>query len=186
MKLICLGDSLTYGFGVRHSKCWPSLVAQSTGWDVSNCGLNGDTTGGMLSRFNSMSFKIDPSTVVFLMGGANDIFYCGNTDVARASMGALIQQAMATGALVVVGIPMNIGRGFYPEDWSRAVDFAGARQLMEEYRGWLKRFCEAFKVKYVDFAENWDESHMIDGLHPDEEGHAIMAKEVIRCLNSII
>ena len=50
MKLICLGDSLTFGYGVRVSQRWTHLCAQDTGWKIVNEGVSGDTTGGMLAR----------------------------------------------------------------------------------------------------------------------------------------
>ena len=50
MKLICIGDSLTFGYGVHLSQRWTRLCAQETGWELVNEGINGDTTGGMLAR----------------------------------------------------------------------------------------------------------------------------------------
>ena len=49
-KLICLGDSLTFGAGVTRRDCWTSLVQRECGWTVVNRGISGDTTGGMLVR----------------------------------------------------------------------------------------------------------------------------------------
>ena len=50
MDLICLGDSLTFGLGVRRGRCWTALFAEESGWNVSNRGISGDTTSGMLAR----------------------------------------------------------------------------------------------------------------------------------------
>lgn len=50
MRLICIGDSLTFGYGVHLSQRWTQLCAQETGWELVNEGINGDTTGGMLAR----------------------------------------------------------------------------------------------------------------------------------------
>ena len=49
-KLICLGDSLTFGAGVTRRDCGTSLVQRACGWTVVNRGIRGDTTGGMLVR----------------------------------------------------------------------------------------------------------------------------------------
>lgn len=51
MKIVCLGDSLTYGYGVPRKDGWVSLAAQATGHTLVNKGVSGDTTGGMLARF---------------------------------------------------------------------------------------------------------------------------------------
>ena len=51
MKIICMGDSITYGHGLSHlSQRWTDLVAARTGHALVNRGVSGDTTGGMLSR----------------------------------------------------------------------------------------------------------------------------------------
>ena len=53
MELICLGDSLTYGYGVRSAHRWSTLVGQALQCEVTNLGICGDTTGGMLVRLNT-------------------------------------------------------------------------------------------------------------------------------------
>lgn len=178
MQLICLGDSLTYGYGVKRAESWPALVRESTGWSVLNLGVNGDTTGGMLIRFNALNQIKSGEAVFFIMGGFNDILYCGNTDVAKASIGALLQQVAAKGFIPVVGIPSNIGDSFFPEDWSQVVDFEGAKGAIDEYRKWLISFCKAFKFIYVDFEEGFDKNWLTDGIHPNKEGHAFMAEKI--------
>ena len=72
MTLICLGDSLTYGFGIPRHRVWPSLLAKTTGMKVLNWGINGDTTGGMLARFQAHSAVSDAHAAI-LMGGFNDL-----------------------------------------------------------------------------------------------------------------
>ena len=42
--IICLGDSLTYGYGVRRAQCWTELAAEMSGWNVINRGICGDTS----------------------------------------------------------------------------------------------------------------------------------------------
>ena len=44
MRIYCLGDSLTTGYGVSGSDCWVRRVAVKTGFDMINAGLNGDVT----------------------------------------------------------------------------------------------------------------------------------------------
>mgnify|MGYP006328876335 CR=1 FL=1 len=51
--LYCLGDSLTFGAGVRTSEKWTSLVASERLRTV-NLGVPGDTTAGMLARLQKL------------------------------------------------------------------------------------------------------------------------------------
>ena len=71
MKIVCLGDSLTYGFGVSRSNSWTNIVNKETRLEIVNKGINGDTTSGMLARFNEDVVKNSPD-IVFIMGGTND------------------------------------------------------------------------------------------------------------------
>ena len=100
MKLICIGDSLTFGYGVRPSQRWTRLCAQETGWEIVNEGISGDTTGGMLVRLRALLEDRDicvQRPLVLLMGGANDIFFSGTDTGARANMVAMLNQLLSLG-----------------------------------------------------------------------------------------
>ena len=104
MKLICIGDSLTFGYGVHLSQRWTRLCAQETGWELVNEGINGDTTGGMLARMQGgVLAELREGGLgadrpyVLLMGGSNDVFYSGSDAAARGNMGAMIHQLFSVG-----------------------------------------------------------------------------------------
>lgn len=68
-KVLCLGDSLTYGYGVGRSECWAALAVRNMGREFVNCGVCGDTSCGMLARFPSLVAEHRPDAV-FVMGGS--------------------------------------------------------------------------------------------------------------------
>ncbi|BAM90210.1 putative acyl-CoA thioesterase [Bradyrhizobium oligotrophicum S58] len=74
-EVVALGASNTYGKGVNRGEDFPAqleamLHAKGVHVSVANAGVNGDTTGGMLSRFDS---AVDGSTrVLVLQPGGND------------------------------------------------------------------------------------------------------------------
>ena len=105
MKVVCLGDSLTYGYGVPRKDCWASLTAARTGHTLVNRGVNGDTTGGMLARFGRDVLEERPQRVL-LMGGANDIIYGGSDAPARLNLMAMVRQAEAAGSRTFT-VPMS-------------------------------------------------------------------------------
>lgn len=78
MKIVCLGDSLTYGYGVPRRDCWVSLAAEATGHTLVNRGINGDTTGGMLARFGRDVLSEQPDRVL-LMGAPTTSFLAAAT-----------------------------------------------------------------------------------------------------------
>ena len=51
LEIVCIGDSLTYGYKLKKSEVWTKLIENKYGIKVLNKGINGDSTGGMLSRF---------------------------------------------------------------------------------------------------------------------------------------
>ena len=81
MKLLCLGDSLTYGYDVACEYRWTTRLAKEKGISVCNEGLCGDTTGGMLYRARRM--KLAPFDAFFFMGGSNDILMDISPDQVR-------------------------------------------------------------------------------------------------------
>jgi len=188
-QLYCLGDSLTFGLGVRRQERWTNLVDRETDCQILNLGCNGDTTGGMLVRLqkdilsgHSTAAGLPQPPRVLLMGGSNDIFYSGSAAAARGNMGAMIHQTMSAGFEPVVGIPLPVDPALAPARWAKIVDFYGAAELLREYAVWLKDFSAAFSVSTVDFRVDFlkDDDTVahelfLDGLHPNRDGHRKMA-----------
>ena len=180
--LYCLGDSLTFGSGVRPSQKWTALSAGEA-LHIVNLGVPGDTAVGMLARLQ----KLEPAAGdrVLIMGGTNDIF-CAQSDVsARSAIAAMVQQLLAKGIRPMLGIPVPFVPEMIPEKWQQLTDFVAAAALQEAYCGWLKRYCRTFDVPYVDFREDYVNQNgtpraelYLDGLHPNGEGHRIMAQRL--------
>ena len=74
-QIVALGASNTAGKGVSSSEAWPArlesmLQAKGRNVHVTNAGISGDTTGGMLARLDSSVPQ--GTTVVILNFGGND------------------------------------------------------------------------------------------------------------------
>lgn len=196
MKLFCLGDSLTFGFGVSRNMRWTTLVEREAGWQVVNRGINGDTTGGMLARLgpevldavgNDRAQRLESR--ILIMGGSNDVFFGGTDAAARANMAAMCQRLMGEGLEPFVGISLPVDWTRAPRQWAQVVDFERAARLMTDYCAWLKQFCDIFGLTVVDFARDFvlpdgTPRHELfwDGLHPNAQGHRLMADRMIRAL----
>ncbi len=208
IKLICLGDSLTFGYGVLHREKWVTLLSSEYGIPTVNAGANGDTMMGMALRFRmdiipryfaagkSSPDKPAPEAaaekeeagrenILFVMGGLNDLMYSGSADSARSGLGTILASSLAAGIPVIVGIPplpvpSMVGGGF---ETLIPADAAGA---LEEYAAWISVFCRAFGSRTVDFASLFrgreKELFGPDGLHPNAAGHALMAEKLAAVL----
>ena len=192
MELICIGDSLTFGYGVRRSERWTNLAAAESGWTLRNCGLSGDTTGGMLLRLREILAEPggrSDERFFLLMGGCNDIFYSGRREGAQENMAAMVHQLFAAGEAPIVALGPGLGGVNYPHSWLSLADLPAAEALVRDYDEWLERFCEAFGVRMIDFRRDFRDAAgrprselYLDGLHPNEQGHRVMAERVARVI----
>lgn len=191
--LYCLGDSLTFGPGVRASQKWTAL-ASSESMKLINLGVPGDTTAGMLARLQSLTAQPvyhlppDERPFVLVMGGTNDIFFAGSDLTARSCISACVHQLSAAGYRPLVGIPLPVSVKDAPKKWADLADFAASARALEDYCLWLKAFCKAFDIPVVDFRQDYVNQGAVrrdllpDGLHPNAEGHQLMAARLLETI----
>jgi len=103
VTIVALGASNTYGKGVAHGQAYPAqleamLRAKGIDAHVVNAGINGDTTGGMLSRAGSVPAG---TRVVILQPGGNDARKGQGGDEA-GNVSAISSRLAARGIKVVV------------------------------------------------------------------------------------
>ena len=184
MKIYCMGDSITFGSGLKDpSKRFSDLVAQDTGCEMINCGIGGDTTTGMLSRLHAQVFSQKPDALVFF-GGVNDINLIGEYRIPCANLVSVIVQAKSFGVPVFVGVPLPIEPKDMPvRAWDTDRDYDRTKWLLKKYAHFITHFCEGrADVHVVDFRTPFLNEHgdarrelFVDGIHPNEAGHRIMA-----------
>jgi len=188
MKILCLGDSLTFGDGVDSQDNWVSRVARKTGWTLVNKGINGDTTGGLLARFR-LELAEGRFDAVLTMGGTNDVFLTGSTEAAKTNLVAISRQAIHLGLQPLVGVPTPMDLERVDPVWGEIVPLAEMMTALAEYRQWLLWFEKAYGVPVVDFWAAFPEPprgvFLDDGLHPNPEGHRLMAEALLARLPKI-
>ena len=188
-NLICLGDSLTFGSGMPKNQKWTTLAASQT-LHIRNLGVPGDTTSGMLARLQTVLQSPLPENPIFLiMGGSNDIFFSGSDLAARNNLAAMVHQLSATGYKVMVGIPLPISPQDAPKKWADLADFDKSTQMLTDYCRWITIFCRTFHIPTVDFRKDYVNQDgsvrrelYLDGLHPNAEGHSLMANTLLEVL----
>lgn len=104
VRIVALGASNTYGKGVSRAESYPAqlqglLKKRGVNAVVSNAGINGDTTGGMLARLSS---AVSAGTkVVILQPGGNDRRR-GSEGDRSANIAKIRSQLSARGVTVVM------------------------------------------------------------------------------------
>lgn len=168
MKIVALGDSITYGFPYLPEFSWVRLVSDELGIAMMNKGINGDTTWGMLERFALDVTAHHPSHVIIL-GGANDAFEGVIANEALDNIIKMVQMAGESGIVPWIGLPTPC-------------NFA-EEALLEQYRQLLHRYTAANGIGLIDFYSAmlnpagdgiWERLYF-DGVHPNEAGYRVMA-----------
>ncbi|WII92519.1 arylesterase [Kingella negevensis] len=102
--VLCLGDSLTAGYGAPEGTDYPTQLAEITGWKIINGGVSGDTSEQALGRLSGLMSQ-EPKLVIVSIGG-NDFLQKipeSTTRVNIAKILDIIQNANIP--VVLVGIP---------------------------------------------------------------------------------
>ena len=117
--LLVVGDSISAGYGLARGEGWVDLLAGRLAKDghrerVVNASISGDTTAGGLVRLPALLREHRPSIVVIELGG-NDALRGGNLDATRANLDAMVRQALAAHARVLLlgmKVPPNYGPAY--------------------------------------------------------------------------
>ena len=190
MRIVCLGDSFTQGFGVEEQECWVSLLNREMPWEFVNKGVNGDTTTGLLARFHRDVVEEKPR-YVFLDDGFNDFLAGAERGGVQANMMSLVHQAYHNNIVpVVLMIPAGNAKQF-KQHWPAFIDIDRVQAEYEAYRAWLKSFCRGFSLFYIDcyeVADNADfaDHKYLDGIHMTPAGHADIAAYIIKFLEKAV
>jgi lysophospholipase L1-like esterase len=185
--MVCIGDSLTEGTDIPTCRTWPALTANALGLDAINCGIGGDTTTGMLSRFYPEVVAVNPA-FVFIMGGTNDLWWDWEVNTVLGNLFSIVVQARHHGIAPIIGLPIPVNvpaaqtNDFSPPQGGYDRLTVQMAALVEE----LTRHAAASEVTAVDlyhsfFSDNQDvraDLFLPDGLHPNRAGHLAIAQAI--------
>ncbi|MGD0153291.1 MAG: GDSL-type esterase/lipase family protein [Thermacetogeniaceae bacterium] len=170
-KIVCLGDSLTYGFPYGPQASWVTYAAKTGDFDLGNAGINGDIMEGMAARFDRDVLRKKPQAVIIL-GGTNDAF-CEDitTPMTIFSLQQMIGYAADRHIVPVIGLPLPID-----DTWADPK----LERLCREYRQ-ISAACGAllldFRGSFIDpdTGKMKDELYL-DGVHPNLLGYRVMGE----------
>lgn len=190
-KITCIGDSLTFGYGVSKDKKWIDILAKELPqYEVLNKGVNGDTTSGLLSRFYQDVILNKPEKTIITIG-SNDFLTGRTVDSAFENLKLLIKESKENAIGTFIGIEPLICADLAKEYWCSYLDYSIINSKISLYRYKILNYCKEKSIDCIDFYDLFEnlnsklENHdmFLDGLHPKEEIHKIMAKEVIKIIN---
>ena len=172
MKVICYGDSNTYGYDPRSyiggrypaSDRWVDLLAEKTGWEVENRGLNGREIPG-----HSISVPGDTGLLIVMLG-TNDLLQGASAEEAAVRMEAFLNQMLPHCKHILLIAPPPLMRGAWVPDDQLVSE---SIRLGEEY----KALAEKLNISFVD-TRDWNIEMAFDGVHFTESGHGTFAAKM--------
>lgn len=178
---MCLGDSITAGYGLDPDEAYPALLQQKIDdaglpWRVIAAGVSGDTTAGGLRRLD-WAYRSGVDAVLIALGG-NDGLRGVDPRTVKANLIAIAQATRATNPdarIVLAGMksPPNMGVTFtsaFEEIFEEAADEADAVFIpfLLEGVGGMRLLNQA------------------DGIHPTAEGQKILAEHLWETLEDVL
>lgn len=95
-NVLILGDSLSHGTGAADGEDYPSLLAASTGWNIINAGVPGDTSAAGLQRLPALLERHDVDLLIVELGG-NDFIRRVPQQQTVDNLRAILSEARANG-----------------------------------------------------------------------------------------
>lgn len=178
-RIVFLGDSLTAGLGVAPAQAYPALIEQrlrAEGYphEIVNAGVSGDTSAGGLRRLDwSLAGHVE--VLVLALGGNDALRGLAPSDLEK-NLGTIVERARGRGVSVIVAgmeAPPNFG-----DNYTR------------QFRGVYTAIAKVYGVPLIPFllagvAGN-PALNQPDGIHPNPEGHRIIADLVWRQLGPML
>ncbi|MBV8924917.1 MAG: hypothetical protein JOZ74_06060 [Bradyrhizobium sp.] len=107
-QIVALGASVVQGYGVNSGEAFPEqlqamLRAKGKSYTVSNAGIYGDTTAGVMARIDSA--VPEGTRIVILLIGGNDVRRGGSVADAKAGVANIVSRLQARHIRVINAMP---------------------------------------------------------------------------------
>jgi acyl-CoA thioesterase I len=179
--ILFFGDSLTAGYGLSPEEAFPALaekqlVKSGKNVKIVNAGLSGETSAGGLSRIDWVLRQ--PVDVFVLELGANDGLRGLPVDQTKKNLQAIIDKVKSKNPnvkIVIAGmmVPPNMGNTYTNQFTA----------IFPEIAKKNKATLMPFLLEGVAGNEKLNQA---DGIHPNIEGHKIVAGNITKVLTPLL
>jgi acyl-CoA thioesterase-1 len=159
--ILAFGDSLTQGTGAGIDQSYPAVLSRRIHRTVVNAGVAGEESAEGLARLPGVLAEVQPDLVLLCHGG-NDLLRQRSVERLRSNLRAMVEQARAGGAeVVLIGVP-------------KPGLFLGTHPLYRE-------LADELGIPVEDEALGdilGDADLKSDTIHPNADGYAALAEAV--------
>lgn len=179
-KILILGDSLTAGYGVDKEDAFPAVLEKilhqkgHQNYSVINAGVSGSTTASGKSRLKWF-LKSRPSMMLLALG-ANDGLRGLELEQSQKNLEQIILQAKEQQITVVLAgmhVPTNYGKTYQ----------ANFHKMFQTLHKKHNLVLIPFLLAGVGGKK---EFNIADGIHPNAQGHKIIAQTVYKYLEALL
>ena len=179
--ILFYGDSLTAGYGLSTDEAFPAVIEKKLNQKgkptkVVNAGLSGETSAGGLNRLDWVLKQ--PVDMFVLELGANDGLRGLPLDQTQKNLQAIIDKVKTKypkAKIVIAGmlVPPNMGPDYT----------ASFRKIFPDLA--KKNNVSLIPFLLQDVAGD-EKLNIADGIHPNVEGHKIVAQNVLKVIEPLL
>ncbi|MDP2905130.1 MAG: GDSL-type esterase/lipase family protein [Candidatus Omnitrophota bacterium] len=165
-NIICFGDSITFGYGVKPGEDYPTNLAELVSYPVINAGIDGDSSPEALQRLEADILQRHPLLVIIEFGG-NDFLRKIPLDVTAGNIRKMVRRIQERGGMAAIA---DISAGLF----------------MREYRQALHKVAReegAIFIPSILSGIVTNPSMKSDFLHPNAQGYTIVARRIWRFID---
>ena len=181
MKILCFGDSNTYGYDPRSyfgsqypaEHRWVDILAEKLCCDTINAGENGreiPAWESVLCNFDRMLASQAPLDLLLVMLGINDLLQGNSVEAVAQRMENFLARISLEKEKIVLIAPPCVKTGTWVTD-SQLLD--DCLRLNAAYRA----VADKLGVRFADTAA-WEIDMTFDGVHYSEQGHRTFAEQL--------
>lgn len=175
MRLLCFGDSNTYGYDPRSylgsrypaKVRWTDRLEEETGWEILNFGMNGRS-------IPRGAIQLPAADGLMVMLGSNDLLGGCSVEDTALRMEHFLQPLLPRYPQVLLVAPPPMNYGAWVTEERLLTDSA---QLAARYRALAETLC----IHFAD-AGTWNVELSFDGVHFSEAGHKAFAAGLLGTL----
>ena len=191
-KIICFGDSLVSGYGLRRGEGWCELLQRdysiSKNWTIINSGVPGDTVTGLLSRSHRDVLTLKPKIVILLIG-TNDLLLGRPVDIVFENLIFLLSELLSNNIRPVLLSPPGIAAAMAEKSWPSNSIYSMANKSIQLLIEKLDKYSLENKITFLnlyaylqdlinsDTVSSCGELY-IDGIHLSSIGNSFLAAKI--------
>jgi acyl-CoA thioesterase-1 len=187
MKICALGDSIFAGYLVGGR----SLIyyLQKDGYDIDNFGVNGLTSIELLHQVtNTRDLKKYDAFIIHI--GLNDFLNGVSIDEVEENIIEILKIIIKNNPKIFLCSPYKIGLDTVSDALGYFESFNSTNKKLFYLDDFYKALDSKNYIKLISFYELSKEGefgkHLLDGIHPDEEFHQLLAQHVKEAIDGFL